>query len=67
MKPRPGKVKYQEIIQSLKSLSDPKAVEGMARFGITPKQAYGVYTVVIWGKKESESLVLSNYSILIEQ
>jgi len=31
-----------EILRKLKSLSDPKAVEGMARFGINPKKTYGV-------------------------
>ena len=31
-----------EIVDKLKALSDPKAVEGMAKFGITPKNAYGV-------------------------
>jgi 3-methyladenine DNA glycosylase AlkD len=33
---------YNEILKKLKSLSDPKAVEGMARFGINPKNTYGV-------------------------
>lgn len=31
-----------EVLKKLKSLSDPKAVEGMARFGINPKSTYGV-------------------------
>jgi 3-methyladenine DNA glycosylase AlkD len=31
-----------EILGKLKSLSDPKAVMGMARFGINPKNTYGV-------------------------
>ena len=31
-----------EVLKKLKSLSDPKAVEGMARFGINPKNTYGV-------------------------
>jgi len=35
-------MQYQEIIEQLKSLSDPKAVEGMARFGINPKGTLGV-------------------------
>lgn len=30
------------IVKKLKSLSNPKAVEGMARFGINPKNTYGV-------------------------
>lgn len=33
---------YNEIQKKLKSLSDPKAVEGMARFGINPTNTYGV-------------------------
>jgi len=35
-------MQYKEILKRLKSLSDPKAVEGMARFGINPKNTYGV-------------------------
>ncbi len=33
---------YNDILKRLKSLSDPKAVEGMARFGINPENTYGV-------------------------
>lgn len=29
-------------LQRLKSLSNPKAVEGMAKYGITPESTYGV-------------------------
>lgn len=32
----------KDILNKLKSLSEPKAIEGMAKFGITPKKAYGV-------------------------
>jgi len=35
-------MQLNEILSKLKSLSDPKAVEGMARFGINPKNTYGV-------------------------
>ena len=35
-------MQYEEIIEKLKSLSDPKAVEGMARYGINPENTYGV-------------------------
>jgi 3-methyladenine DNA glycosylase AlkD len=35
-------MEYTEIIKELKSLSSPENVAGMARFGITPKKAYGV-------------------------
>jgi 3-methyladenine DNA glycosylase AlkD len=31
-----------EIIEKLKSLSNPKAVEGMARYGINPNNTFGV-------------------------
>ena len=33
---------YKEIIKNLKNLSDPRAVEGMAKFGISAKSVYGV-------------------------
>jgi 3-methyladenine DNA glycosylase AlkD len=33
---------YDFIIKKIKSLHDPKAVEGMARYGINPKKNYGV-------------------------
>lgn len=36
-------MQYREILKKLKSLSNPKAVEGMARFGIIVKNAYGVF------------------------
>ncbi|MEJ2716854.1 MAG: DNA alkylation repair protein [Deltaproteobacteria bacterium] len=35
-------MKCEEILQELKSLSDPDAVKGMARYGINPGHAYGV-------------------------
>lgn len=33
---------YDDIIKRLKALSNPKAVEGMARYGINPNNTYGV-------------------------
>ncbi len=36
------KMQYDDIVKRLKSLSDPKAVEAMARFGINPENTYGV-------------------------
>lgn len=33
---------YDEIIRKLESMGDPAAIEGMARFGITPEKTYGV-------------------------
>jgi len=38
---------YEGILKQLKSLSDPKAVAGMARFGINPKDTYGVSIPVL--------------------
>ena len=35
-------MQYDEIINKLKALSNPKAVEGKARFGINPENTYGV-------------------------
>jgi len=35
-------MQYSDIIEKLKSLSDPEAVKGMARFGISVENAYGV-------------------------
>lgn len=33
---------YDDIIKRLRALSNPKAVEGMARYGINPNNTYGV-------------------------
>jgi len=35
-------MQYDDILKRLKSLADPKAVEGMARFGINPENTFGV-------------------------
>jgi 3-methyladenine DNA glycosylase AlkD len=35
-------MRYNDIIRKLKSLSNPKAVEGMARFGINPENTFGI-------------------------
>ena len=35
-------MKYSDILTELENLFDPKAVEGMARYGINPKNTYGV-------------------------
>ena len=35
-------MQYNDIIIRLKSLANPKAVEGMARYGINPENTYGV-------------------------
>lgn len=35
-------MEYSDILDQLESLTDPKTVEGMAKFGITPQKVYGV-------------------------
>ena len=35
-------MQYNDIIERIKSLADPEAVKGMARFGINPDNTYGV-------------------------
>jgi 3-methyladenine DNA glycosylase AlkD len=35
-------MQYNEIMKKLKALANPEAVAGMARFGISPKNTYGV-------------------------
>ncbi len=35
-------MQYNDILKKLKALSNPEAVEGMARFGINPENTYGV-------------------------
>lgn len=40
-------MQYNEIIQKIKSLANPKNVEGMARFGINPTNTYGVSVPVL--------------------
>ncbi len=35
-------MQYKNILKKLKALSNPRAVEGMARFDISPENAYGV-------------------------
>jgi len=35
-------MQYNDILKELKSLSNPKAVEGMAKYGIAPESVYGV-------------------------
>lgn len=36
------KIQYDNILKKLKSLSNPRAIEGMVRFGINPENTYGV-------------------------
>lgn len=40
-------MRAEEILKQLKSLADPKAVAGMARFGINPKNTYGIAIPVL--------------------
>jgi 3-methyladenine DNA glycosylase AlkD len=35
-------MEYEKVIKKLKSLSNPEAIIGMARYGITPENTYGV-------------------------
>ena len=35
-------MEYEEVIKKLKSLSNPEAIIGMAKYGITPENTYGV-------------------------
>ncbi|MDO8687075.1 MAG: DNA alkylation repair protein, partial [Dehalococcoidales bacterium] len=35
-------MQYDDILKKLKGLSDPKAVKGMARFGINPESTLGI-------------------------
>ncbi len=35
-------MQYKDVIEKLKSLSNPKNVEGMARFGISPNKTLGI-------------------------
>jgi len=35
-------MQYNNILKELKALSNPKAVAGMARYGISPKNTYGI-------------------------
>ena len=40
---------YAQIIKKMKSHYSPRNIEGMARYGINVKKAYGVPTPVLWG------------------
>lgn len=35
-------MEYDEVIKRIKAAGNPKNVAGMARFGINPKNTYGV-------------------------
>ena len=35
-------IEHKDIIKKLKSLSNPKAIIGMAKYGIIPENTYGV-------------------------
>ena len=35
-------MQHSDILKRLESLSNPKATEGMAKYGITPESTYGV-------------------------
>lgn len=40
-------MKYEEIMERLKTLSDPKAVEGMTKYGINPEKNLGVKVTIL--------------------
>ncbi|VVB93852.1 DNA alkylation repair enzyme [uncultured archaeon] len=40
-------MQYEEILEQLKSLSNPEAVAGMARYGINPDNTYGISIPVL--------------------
>ncbi|MGQ4914594.1 MAG: DNA alkylation repair protein [Candidatus Asgardarchaeia archaeon] len=42
MRKRTRECKINEILNKLKTLANSKAIEGMAKYGITPSKAYGV-------------------------
>ena len=35
-------MKYEDIIKKIKFLSNPRAIKGMSKYGITPEKTYGV-------------------------
>ncbi len=41
------KMQYEEILEQLKSLTNPEAVAGMARYGINPDNTYGISIPVL--------------------
>ena len=43
-------MQYEDILDRLKSLSNPEAVAGMVRFGINPVNTYGVSIPTLSGK-----------------
>lgn len=62
-------MQYEEVLDELKSLSNPENVAGMARFGINPENTYGVSIPVIRamakkiGRNHSLALQLWNSGI----
>ena len=47
-------MQYNDVIQKIKSHADPEAVKEMARFGINPKNAYGVS--IYWLQKMAKEI-----------
>lgn len=43
-------MQYREVLKRLKSLSNPEAVAGMARFGINPKNTYSAKQNLLFKK-----------------
>ncbi len=54
---------YKEIIKKLKSLANPKNVEGMARFGINTKNTLGISVYVV---RSLAKKINKNHSLALE-
>lgn len=52
-----------EILERLKSLANPQAVEGMARFGINPENTYGISIPVL---RQLAKEIGKNHSLALE-
>ena len=54
-------MEYNDIIQKIRSLADPEAVKGMARFGINPENTCGVpvYTLRDMAKETGKDHALA--------
>jgi hypothetical protein len=53
-------VEASEVLARLKAFSDSKAVAGMVRFGINPKNTYGVSIPVLRGMAKELGKIISS-------
>jgi 3-methyladenine DNA glycosylase AlkD len=61
-------MQYREIIKKLKSLSNPKNVVGMAKFGINPHNTLGISIYVLRNiAKEIKKIISSPNSYGIQK